>query len=330
MTTPLLDIAKLYRVKKVISHTYGAMACADGLASAMIIKDALPNAQFAFMNYNTKEHDELPAEEGLLFVDFTPPKKRVQEFVDAGAIVLDHHDKARPVVEAFPEGQRVFADEKVDRGVSGALLAYRHVWRPLTKGIIDTSYSRLKQDAIRHFAIIAGIRDTWMKEHPSWRIACAQAEVLKFYPPEMWMSRPTFDPEWIAEKMEVGNFLLEKAEARTKHIFDSAATFVSQKGTGFAIVPTTETSDVSELFPPEVKFIIGFSYSARNGFALTLSMRSRGGYDVGEFCLALSGGGHSQAAGAKLAMTMGDLNPYAEIKKLVDDYERGVYGEVPL
>ena len=121
-----LPIEKLKALKVIVSHEN----CADGLASAMILKDVLPKAKVVFLQYGTPDHVNLVAEEGMIFCDFSPPPARAQEFVDVGAIVLDHHKTAKAVVALFGD-LGVFADEKDDPGVSGAVLAYREVWLPL-------------------------------------------------------------------------------------------------------------------------------------------------------------------------------------------------------
>jgi len=123
-----LDLQKLLAVKTIVTHA----ACPDGVASAMILKSILPNAEVLAIHYNSPEQTNLKATEGMLFCDFTPPPERVTEFVEAGALVLDHHIKQKAVVDAFGSNG-VFADEKLEPGISGAMLAYREVWLPIVK-----------------------------------------------------------------------------------------------------------------------------------------------------------------------------------------------------
>lgn len=146
-----IELSKLQAVKTIVTHDN----CADGLASAMILRDVLPKAQLLFLQYNSPDHLNLEATEGMLFCDFSPPAGRVEEFTKAGAVVLDHHKGAKDIVAAFGEFG-VFADEKDDPGVSGAVLAFREVWLPLVhKGRIETlteeqKFERLHiEDSIR-------------------------------------------------------------------------------------------------------------------------------------------------------------------------------------
>jgi len=123
-----LDADKLQTIRTIVTHEN----CSDGLASAMILKSVLPGANVVFLSYNSAAHKELSAIPGMIFCDFSPYVERVQEFIDAGAIVLDHHKYQKDVVEAFG-ANGVFADETTNPGVAGALLAYQEVWLPLVK-----------------------------------------------------------------------------------------------------------------------------------------------------------------------------------------------------
>jgi hypothetical protein len=141
----MLSIEKLLAVKTIIVHD----ACPDGLASAIILKDAYAQRglypEIRFVQYGTEGREKLEPAPGMLFCDFSPyiPDIEVEEgkrkipdpeklkaWVDSGTIVLDHHAGAKNVVLAFGKNG-VFADEKEHPGVSGAFLAYGLVWTPL-------------------------------------------------------------------------------------------------------------------------------------------------------------------------------------------------------
>lgn len=49
------SIDRLRTIKTIISHE----TCADGLASAMILKAALPEVKVRFVKYNSEEHENL-------------------------------------------------------------------------------------------------------------------------------------------------------------------------------------------------------------------------------------------------------------------------------
>ncbi|NIV35918.1 MAG: hypothetical protein GWN58_42650, partial [Anaerolineae bacterium] len=78
----------------------------------------------------------------------------------------------------------MFADEDEEPGVSGATLAFRHVWQVIhmTARCHEDPYLKVER-----FAELAGIRDTWQTEDSAWDEACAQAEALMFWGLENWI-----------------------------------------------------------------------------------------------------------------------------------------------
>lgn len=77
----MITIDKLHAVTTVITHA----DCADGLVSAMLLKDALPGVTFRFLHHETAEHLGLVAEPGMLFADFSPPAARAAYAASAAA-----------------------------------------------------------------------------------------------------------------------------------------------------------------------------------------------------------------------------------------------------
>jgi oligoribonuclease NrnB/cAMP/cGMP phosphodiesterase (DHH superfamily) len=111
-----IDIALLHRVEKIYVHEN----CADGVASAMILNEALPERKIIPVNYNTELHKNMPVERGVLFCDMSPNENVADAFLEAGAIVLDHHKTSKPIVDKFvAAGLGAFGDEKADPGVCG-------------------------------------------------------------------------------------------------------------------------------------------------------------------------------------------------------------------
>lgn len=312
----MIDIEKLKQVRIVVTHRYAEQLCPDGAAAALILKNALPEAKVIFTDHG-KDLEDLAAEPNMLFCDITPAERRVGEFVEAGAIVLDHHEKQKHIVEAFGTNG-VYSDKPGD---SGAVLAFKHVWSPL-RG--DLTHDHAPARAYE-FARLAGIRDTWQTKSPDWNEASAQAKALTFYPWEMFLAID--DPfsaaghDELTQLLALGEVLLMKHHASVRRLQDTAFGFNTHRGTRVMVVPSYDTSDVAERTQgPDV--VVGFVYNAGPDDAkITLSCRSRTGYDVGAFCVSLGGGGHKPAAGATLAVKNGDLNPYEFIAKLLNEYE---------
>ncbi len=311
----MIDRELLDNVTHVVTHS----SCPDGVASAILLTDALADVKITFLTHGTDPYEKLIAEPGMLFCDLAPPRERVQEFVDVGAIVLDHHAAQRDIVEAFgPRG--IFADLVTEPGVSGALLAFRHVWQHIT------SEGSPAFNRALHFAEVAGVRDTWQRNDKRWPEARAQAEALRFYPwsffEKLVREGSTFGDhgsKQLASMLDIGPVLVERVDLATKRLVEDAYGAITHIGTRLLIVGSRQTSDVTDVTDADI--VIGFEYHGGEKCTLELSMRSRT-HDVGAFCKSLGGGGHRGAAGARIPVTNGDLNPYSTITKLVEDYER--------
>jgi len=319
---------KLNGVKYIVTHE----GCPDGIASAILLLDAFythrRTPELHFVQHGQPSLLNLPALPGMLFCDITPPRDRVQEFINVGALVLDHHEKQEDIVRMFGDNG-VYADKKTEPGVSGAVLAFREVWWPYYGECFG---SEVTTKTAQDFATLAGIRDTWQKKHHRWREACEQAAALKFYPWHHFagISRP-FSTGWktLKAKLDIGPILFDKTLEFAKNRAETAYRYKTSKGTRLVIVATGETSDIAEAIE-DCDILVGFFFSSRLvneewKFKITLSMRSRGTYDVGNFALALGGGGHAEAAGATIDVDKLNItnNPYNAIIDLLGDYENG-------
>jgi len=308
---PRIDPALLRKVTRIVSHA----DCPDGIASALILRAALPEAEVTFVEHNTPEQRALPATEGMIFCDVVPPRERVAEFVDKGAIVLDHHKGARDVVEAFGE-RGVFADEKAEPGMSGAPLAHRDVW------------CALRPDApeVQRFARLAGIRDCWLKDDPDWEEAAAQATALLFFGYDKLARQiPADAPPHLTEtQLEVGRTQratrLATAEATAKRK-------LHRLREGVAVYNDRDRllSDVAELAfqqDPSLRVVGGFHYKVTSDgkMLFVCSLRSRpDDVDVARIVKAQGGGGHTCAAGFGVEVTLASPSPLAVIDAAIGE-----------
>lgn len=313
----MIDTEKLKDVTHVVTHAN----CADGVASALILKEALPDARVSFMKYGTKELDELPAEPGMLFCDFSPPKQYTQAFVEAGAIVLDHHTKE--LVEPFGE-LGVFGEN--EHGESGAVLAYKEVWVPIVKeGAFDGKKLRGPNAdyGVKIFSILAGIRDTWQTKSALWKAACEQAEALLFYPFGTMPLEEFFTGE---SAISLGILLFEKKLEAARSSIKQAHRFTinrapSNRGLNVVVFQgVSTTSDVAEILDKEVDLVVGFRYfQDGDKLKLQFSTRSHTGFDCQAFAQAHGGDGHKPAAGFALSRGL-QQNPYEIIKALLSNF----------
>jgi len=300
----MIPIEALQAVRRIIVHAN----CPDGRASALILHAALPDAEVCEMAYGSPEHDGLVAAPGLLFCDFTPPKGRLAEFAAAGAIVLDHHERA--LVEPFGK-LGVFGEN--ERGESGAVLAYREVFRAL-KGPLPRAGSAAWAllNAAENLAILAGIRDTWNRDHVCWNDACAVSETLRFVPlvDLLLMGIPAFTT--MAGRL--GSLLLKKKREAAAAAAQNAVRWMVA-GNAVAVIPGLGlTSDVADVCVADI--IAGFDYVQEAGVPrLVWSLRSRGDVDVQAIAKRHGGGGHKAAAG--FSVPDDGRSPYARVNELL-------------
>jgi oligoribonuclease NrnB/cAMP/cGMP phosphodiesterase (DHH superfamily) len=233
---------------------------------------------------------------------------------------LDHHKKAQEVVEAFGQNG-IFADEKLDPGVCGATLAYRHVWKPLREAESHQSADLEHWGLVTDLATLAGIRDTWQTQDARWVEACGQAEALKFWPLEKLLGA---EPTSWGQLIQIGSVIFDRNLKFAQETAESSYRFTSEKGTRVALFGgLSATSDAAEALADQVDVVVGFSYRMDAGkVQLIFSTRSHTTYDVGKFCVAHGGGGHTKAAGFKVEVDLGaDPNPFQHFKEILGVYE---------
>jgi nanoRNase/pAp phosphatase (c-di-AMP/oligoRNAs hydrolase) len=301
----LIPVEKLLAVQTIVVHGN----CPDGLASAVILDDVLPRREIIFATHKVTP---LEAKPNMLFCDFCPPEEQAEAFRQVGAIVLDHHKGYQGKQEAITRSfeHHAFGDEKEDPGVSGAVLAYKHVWWPLFRK--QESPSLYDPQTVAKFARLAGIRDTWLQTHEDWQTSCIQAEMLMFYPLHYWidpqdppyMLRPVA-ASMLEARMKMAGMVFQKKLDGSKQLAEKALYFTSKKGVKVAMLATRQVSDAAEQGQPK----------------MLLSTRARNGYNCAAFCQFFGGGGHTSAAGCLVNLADSDLNPYAKIQSMMELFE---------
>jgi hypothetical protein len=345
-----MDVDVLRKIKRVITHESSpGTLCPDGVASALIVLDALPRVEVEFVGYNSLRHRELTANawggqigrEEVLFVDFTPwvecaPDGRMTDrglaqarvWVEAGAVVLDHHEGVADLVALFGD-RGVYAAEP---GVSGAGLAFQEVWTPLDRG------DQGDRDLVRQFAALAGVRDTWQQADPRWREACTQAAALSFWPWATWREAAgdgLFHREtaYLRKRLfDVGEVLLQRQAAADAQNAAEARRFdvdctpedssrASYEGRRVRAACFEGGSREASDFPArnEVDLVLAWHCLVRDGRpAMKVSARSSGGFDCAALARAHGGNGHRGAAGFTVAL--GGEDPYALVERVVREH----------
>lgn len=322
----MIPLDKLRALKHGIFHS----SCPDGTASALILKDAIPDLRVSFVKYGTEEHRNFPAEPGQVWCDFSPPKERAAEFVAAGALVLDHH--TRDVVEPYGE-LGVFGEN--ERLECGAMLAFKQVWLPL-HGFTSSNIA----DHIFNFAELVAVRDTWKRDDSRFQEALGQGEVLLFWGDKARLAAFLNGDE---ETIALGEHLLAKKLEAARTAIAESCRFTSGKGTRVLMFQgVAATSDAAELLEkdPSLPFaehgavaveyefkadlVVGFHYRVDAGrLQLQFSTRSHAGFDCQALARAHGGNGHRAAAGFTVENVGGGLNPYEMFSDLLNEWEAG-------
>lgn len=271
----------LLDVRTIVTHA----GCPDGVAAAAVLKQALPDAHVMFVQYNTDEHRYLTAEPGMLFCDITPHESRLDAFVAAGAIVLDHHVSSQYIVERFGE-LGVYSEAQ---GVSGAVLALLQVY-PMLPDDADAG------GILTRIVTRVGIRDTWQTDDPAWLEACRTCAALTFYPAEQWLEAKPADWE---SMLSVGAVILDRQREQDERTRREAWWFDSRVGRVCAFQGDSRAaSDIAERLRGDADVVVAFSAVCVDGIQhYRLSLRSCGEVDVSEIAARYGGGGHRHAAG---------------------------------
>ncbi len=301
----------LLNVKKIVVHKF----CHDGTTSAMIIKDVLHDVEVFFAGHKDKEYLELEAVPGILFCDISPPPGREKEFFDVKSIVLDHHVKCEKIIKDFEAADLGAYGETAD-GISGAVLAYNHVWMPLEEK------AKTPKRLVCSLQRLAGIRDTYQKDSIEWVDAQEQTEALAFYPSEHFLDNHAC--AILPEEKALGRVLCERNDSILKRAVEGAF-ILHWNNVKVGIIPGHKIiSDAAEELRKNnvpITFSFGFKLSEYKTPFMIISSRSDGSFDCNQFASYFNGGGHVQAAGG-MSIDIKDEtpSPYTVIKLMLEQH----------
>jgi len=355
----MIPIEKLKQVTHVYTHAH----CPDGMASAMILKDAFrmlgTSPQIEFLVHGTPEHRLAGWGDGMfaLFCDIAPHPEAVEGRMvgqfsgplrEMPGIVLDHHVGARDIVEAFGENG-VYADAEKEPGVSGAVLAFREVWHPIN---METHTTQLGQEKVQDFALSVGARDTWQTKDPRFMHGQYISKMLMSKPASHWLGVP-FSSEsnrkggWYYltdEEIACGRALFESHEHAVAQAVEQCVHYTveghglfvfQEQACGFRLC-----SDVAEairgdqklpLAPARGRVVAGFSYVVDKPGGepkLVYSLRGLNGFDVCALAKTNGGGGHKAAAGFSVVLdgrsaTPSEAGPYEYVRRRLEAFLNG-------
>ena len=285
-------INKLKTCKRVYFHSN----CPDGIISRNFLQYLRSRGMNDFTGVEYHAHNpgkSAEVVEGAVFVDLSPIPEQYEEFLEAGAVILDHHNTVLPLFEKFKDkypDQLVFGE--TDKTESGAWLVYKCLdrWMQTTNFVSRNT---------AHFKVIAkmiAIGDCWDKSSPeAFENARSLGKYIGLYGND-YAEIP--GGEFINRSQEYGRLTRDNT-ART------AKSFIRRTHCDLEVLfyNTREgISDLAEVAREKYGADLVVSWYQQcvknDGEVTSFSLRSNDNFDCGKFAkLFEGGGGHKRAAG---------------------------------
>ncbi len=295
---------------KEVKEVYYHAGCPDGTSSAMICalafndRDENDFPKFRSVSYGEKWYEEMEPKKWQLFVDITPPKNRWEEWKSYKPIVLDHHQSAKYIVDGL-EG--VYGNENE----SGAVLAFKHVYKPLKEFKNKHRYKSYDQngetDRVANFAELNSIRDTWNKKSPRWGEASELACGLSMYEARKLIDDALRGEFKFESMQEIGKVILDNRMRKGRAILKSNKIH-EINGKKIIVFNTFDgaTSEICDVLNDGgIDIAVGYFYSHRDKDCIQVSLRSK--VKINHIAEAFGGGGHENAAGFRI--TSDEITP---------------------
>lgn len=292
-------LRKLASARRVYYHG----GCPDGIIAREFLKQYLGNENVHLEYIPISPSQKLEVTEHSAFIDVTPLPEQFEDFLRAGAIIMDHHNSMKPLFEQFEAtypNQLLFGETA--EGESGAWLAYSVVMETYSH---VPSYPPSKETA-DHWALVArmiAVGDCWIKEDPMFEKARYLGQHVALIGNDYESGIPT--PEFIQHAIQFGELKSKEVKRLADHV-------MFRDICGIRVGFTNQTKDISDL--SEIlrshygaNLVVGWQQQRKKMDNLpmevtTFSFRSDECIDVGAFAKFLSsrGGGHARAAGAMI------------------------------
>jgi len=111
------------KMKYNVSHS----SCDDGLASAWIMKRAIPEIQTIFSTYNHEwKYTNFEAGDKVIFTDFSPEPEDAVELLNQGIDlkIIDHHATAKEKLDRFKDKDSIKSYYHLNMRVCGSYLTW--------------------------------------------------------------------------------------------------------------------------------------------------------------------------------------------------------------
>jgi oligoribonuclease NrnB/cAMP/cGMP phosphodiesterase (DHH superfamily) len=263
---------------------YHGPGCADGVTSAVIVRDALGADSVDLMPVNYGDPAPNVLDRDVIMVDFSFKRPVLLEMASQAKsiLILDHHESAERELVNLPEN----VETHFDMDKSGAMMAWEH-------------WNRCKQPP--SFVAHVQDRDLWRFDLPGTREIMAYAMSYPFVVDEWWYM--VFHAD-IPMMREAGEHVLRAQTAQIKAHLDANTHWVQLIDDDDLTIPAINApkawaSDAAhDLLERNPDSPCAMAYFRRQNGAWEISLRSRKGKcNVAKIAELYGGGGHACAAG---------------------------------
>lgn len=274
---------ELSKIEHVITHEN----CADGLACAILIREANKllgtdrEITIEYCQYGIDRHRNAVPRPNTLFADFSPHRETIDAWKEVDPVIFDHHVHAKDIVEQFPRG--VFDNDRC-----GARILYDE---------LAEVWSVKRANYLEQFIRNVDIRDRWLIDEVSndeWRNAMAQHNLLMSVHHSI---ATTLGVEELLKFLPYGAALAASEFATARDRIYNGGDCYELNGLTVMMVPAEGrySSAIGELARNSGLAHIACTFFFVPG-EIVFSMRSGPTFDCGAFAKFMGGGGHARAA----------------------------------
>lgn len=272
--------------------------------------------------------NKLDVTNNCVFVDSSPIQDQYEDFLKAGAVILDHHITNKP--NNYDDLDKQYPDQLLfglnANNESGTQLAFECLeFHFKSKGYINFTLN-----VERHIANLIAIGDCWDSQNPLFERARFFGQYIGLYGNEYDKGIPS--QNFIEQTIEYGNIRKRQFDRQVKKvIIKQSPMIVPEKVLKIAFMNTHDgMSDVSELLRTDqnVDLIVGWIIQRIliDGVptdVISYSTRSNDKFDCSKFAkyCNIRGGGHPKAAGFTIKLSdTNRLNGIEYFMKLLSAY----------
>lgn len=288
-------------------------SCADGVIAREVLKLHLQDS-VEYVPFYFQELDTLP--EKALFIDCSPVDSQIEDCLQRGCLIVDHHESYRRHYEALGGtygAQMAFGENS--KAESGAALAVKVLEGVCGRGYVRNLLAPDGEDVVR----LISLGDTWRTTHTDFQLARKFSNFIL-----LWGNAFAFDIRTLRQQLPIIEALAEIDRLKTESQVVSAIRTL-HCGLKIAFINKPKISDAAEILRNQegTDLVVGWSIRLdKERVQTTYSLRSQT-FNCEAFAKAQGGGGHKSAAGCvfheDVALWL-DINPVQRFLDLLHTF----------